>query len=83
MHAEQLSLTSVIEREPLIIKSLVTQREMEILSLISKGLTSQEIGEVLYISQHTVLSHRKNLIEKLDVRNSAHMIMRCVELGML
>ena len=80
---EPISITSILNQDAAFMRSLITKREKEILKLISEGYTSQEIGEALYISQHTVLSHRKNLIDKLDVRNSAHMIMRCVELGML
>ena len=74
---------SIPLRDVIQLRSSITRREKEILELISKGLTSQEISKALYISQNTVLSHRKNLIEKLAVRNSAHLIMKCVRLGML
>lgn len=45
----------------------ITRREKEILELVSQGLTTTQIAEKLFISIHTVESHRKNLIEKFDV----------------
>lgn len=42
----------------------LTLREKEIISLIANGKSSQEIGEQLYISTHTVSTHRKNIIKK-------------------
>lgn len=44
----------------------ITRREKEILELVSQGLTTTQIAEKLFISMHTVESHRKNLIEKFD-----------------
>ncbi len=65
------------------IASLVTTREKEILIHIASGNTSGEIAEKLFISEHTVTSHRKNLIGKLGVRNTAHLVMKGVMLGLL
>lgn len=45
----------------------ITRREKEILELVSQGLTTTLIAEKLFISIHTVESHRKNLIEKFEV----------------
>lgn len=44
-------------------------REIEVLTLIVKGLTNKEIAEKLFISTTTVISHRKNIMEKLNVRS--------------
>ncbi len=52
----------------------ITKREQEILKLIANELTMQEIAEKLFISHHTVVTHRKNLIHKLNVRNTAGLI---------
>ena len=62
---------------------LLTNREKQILSLIAFEHTSTEIASQLYISNHTVLSHRKKLLEKLDVRNTAGLVRRGFELGIL
>lgn len=48
----------------------LTKREKEILDLISKEMTSQEIAEQLHISVRTVETHRKNITNKLDVKNT-------------
>lgn len=52
----------------------LTHREIDILNLICKGLTSQEIAEKLFISAKTVESHRSNIFLKADVRNIAGLI---------
>ncbi|KAF2340408.1 response regulator [Flavobacterium tistrianum] len=44
----------------------ITRREQEIMKLVSKGFTTGQIAKKLFISPHTVESHRKNLIEKFD-----------------
>lgn len=64
-------------------KSTISQREQEVLHLISDEYTTKEIAEELYISDHTVISHRKNLMEKLHVRNTAGLVRRGFELGLL
>ncbi|MDZ7695080.1 MAG: response regulator transcription factor [Balneolaceae bacterium] len=52
----------------------ITKREREILTLIVEGLTSQEIAEKLYISPRTVDTHRFNLMQKLDIKNTAGLV---------
>lgn len=52
----------------------LTERELEILKLISEGLSNKEIGEKLFISHRTVDTHRTNLMKKLDVHNIAGLI---------
>lgn len=53
---------------------LITKREKEILSLIAEGRTSQEIAEKLYISYFTVGKHRKNIMHKFELKNTAELI---------
>jgi DNA-binding NarL/FixJ family response regulator len=52
----------------------LTEREVEILRLIGKEFSSQEIAEKLFISFHTVESHRANLMSKAGVKNTAGLI---------
>ncbi|VAX21186.1 Two-component transcriptional response regulator, LuxR family [hydrothermal vent metagenome] len=47
----------------------LTPREIEILKLISDGKTSQQIGEMLYISKTTVDTHRRNILEKTQMKS--------------
>ncbi len=61
----------------------VSIREQEILMLIAWEYTSKEIAAKLFISNHTAISHRKNLIDKLGVRNTAGLIRRGFELGLI
>ena len=59
--------------------SQLSEREYEVLSLIGKGHTSREISEMLFISIHTVNSHRKNLLRKLDMKSPAQLIVYALE----
>ena len=47
----------------------LSTREIEVLTLIVRGLTNKEIADRLCISTTTVISHRKNIMEKLNVRS--------------
>ena len=49
-------------------------REIDIIKQLSLGLTSQEIADKLFISEHTVKTHRKNILKKLDLKNSSQLI---------
>lgn len=61
----------------------ITRREREILIEASNGLTTAEIAEKLFISPHTVESHRKNLIEKFEVKNLSTAIKLAFEYGLI
>ena len=61
----------------------ISPREQEVLRLVASEKTSQEIASTLFISNHTAISHRKNLMEKLHVKNSAGLVRRAFELGLL
>lgn len=52
----------------------ITIREREVLKLISEGLVTKEIAEKLFISIGTVATHRRNLISKLKVKNTAELV---------
>ena len=52
----------------------VSKREREIIRCISQGLTTAQIAEKLFISPHTVKTHRKNINAKLDIHNTAQLI---------
>jgi len=58
---------------------VLTRREKEVLELIAGGMTNNEIGEKLFISPSTVDTHRKNLLAKLNVKNTASLIRLAVE----
>lgn len=58
---------------------VLSRREKEVLELIAEGYTNPEIAEKLFISTFTVDSHRKNLIAKLNVKNTAMLVRFAVE----
>ncbi|MCZ8091611.1 MAG: response regulator transcription factor [Flavobacterium sp.] len=61
----------------------LTSREKEILALIIKEYTTDEIANELFVSNKTVESHRSNLIQKLGVKNSAGLVRVAFEKGLL
>ena len=60
-----------------------TPREVEILYLMSEGLTNQEIAARLYLSLHTVKSHARNIFAKLGVGSRTQAIAEGRALGLL
>jgi len=59
----------------------LTDREEEVLRLITSGFTNKEIGEKLFISHRTVDTHRTNLMKKLDVNNLAGVVSYAIKHG--
>jgi DNA-binding NarL/FixJ family response regulator len=60
-----------------------TKREIEILELIARGMSNNEIADQLNISAHTVDGHRRNLISKAGVKNSANLIFFAIQNGII
>ena len=61
----------------------LSRREKEILKLIIEEFTTNEIAEKLFISSGTVESHRRNMISKLGVRNTAGLVAKAFEYRLL
>lgn len=61
----------------------LTNREMDVLKLLSDGLNSREISEKLFISVNTVETHKKNIMLKLDVKNSVGIVKYAFENNIL
>lgn len=51
-----------------------TPRELQVIEQIAKGLSNKEISEVLFLSEHTIKSHRRNLLKKYSMRTTAELI---------
>ncbi|MFK7952415.1 MAG: response regulator [Ekhidna sp.] len=62
---------------------LLTERELEILTLIASGKSTKDIAEELFIAVRTVETHRKNIMEKMEVNNMAGMVRIAVQEGLL
>lgn len=61
----------------------VTPRELDVLKLISEGLSNNEISTALCISVNTVDTHRRHLMEKLNAKNAADLVMTGVSMGLI
>jgi DNA-binding NarL/FixJ family response regulator len=62
---------------------VLTRREKEILQLLSEGLTSIEIAGKLFLSNYTVDTHRKNMLQKFNVHNTQSLMNVVRELGII
>jgi len=80
---EKTSLTLKNFRASLKYLPKLTRREKDVLALIKQGNTTNTIAEKLFISPHTVESHRKNLMEKFQVKNMTSVVNRANELGLI
>ncbi len=74
----QMVLQSLKEKNK---QDAITPREKEVVLLIVEGLTTKEIAERLFLSKHTVESHRQNILLKLDLRNSAELVKHALKKG--
>ena len=56
----------------------LSKREIEVLKLITKGHSNKEIADQLFVSTHTVISHRKNISEKTGIKSASGMTMYAI-----
>lgn len=61
----------------------ISEREREVLELISEGYVSKEIAEKLFISEYTVNNHRKSILKKLNANNASEAIKKAVKVGII
>ena len=62
---------------------IVSERENEIIVLIAEGMTNAQIAEYLFLSNHTINTHRKNIMAKLGVKNTAGIVMYAVKTNLV
>lgn len=62
---------------------LLTDREREVLQLLAEGKSNKEAAAVLNVSPYTVESHRTNLMQKLDLHNTAEIVLYAVKKGVV
>lgn len=65
------------------IKELLSKREKEILKRIARGQCSHEIADELFLSYHTVETHRKHLLKKLEMKSTAELIKVACKSGLI
>ncbi len=64
-------------------KLSLTRREVDIIRCIAREMTTREIADKLFISEHTVMTHRKNLLRKLDAKNAAGLVKFASDQGLI
>lgn len=61
----------------------ISSREVQIIQLVAEGLTNKEIAERLCLSSHTIMTHRKNIMSKLGVNNTAGLVLFAIKNGIV
>ena len=56
---------------------------MDIVRLLAKGMASKQIAATLYISKHTVDTHRRNLLKKTNTKNTLELTAACIREGVI
>ncbi|WP_434037225.1 response regulator [Formosa sp. 4Alg 33] len=69
--------------EQKISENIISNKEKEVLGLISRGLTTKEIASKLFVSTRTIETHRANILKKLDVKNTAELIKKATEINLI
>lgn len=64
-------------------RSVLSKREIEIVRLLAQGQSSKLIGSELFISTHTVDTHRRNMMRRMGVANTQELVARCIRMGVL
>jgi DNA-binding CsgD family transcriptional regulator len=61
----------------------LSSREMEVLDCLAQGMTTVQIAEGLFISENTVKTHVRHILEKLDASNRAEAVSKAIQLGVI
>jgi DNA-binding NarL/FixJ family response regulator len=61
----------------------LTEREKEVLRLIAEGKSNKDIAELLCLSVKTVMAHRTNIMEKLDLHSSTELVKYAIRQGIV
>jgi DNA-binding NarL/FixJ family response regulator len=64
-------------------ENVLSNKEAEVLGLISKGLTTKEIAAQLFVSSRTIETHRANILKKLEVKNTAELIKKATKMNLV
>lgn len=64
-------------------ENVLSNKETEVLGLISKGLTTKEIASKLFVSSRTIETHRANILKKLEVKNTAELIKKATKMNLV
>lgn len=62
---------------------ILSKREQEVLKHLSKGMTVKEIAETMFLSYHTICTHRKNILKKSGCKNITELVAKCIREGVI
>jgi DNA-binding NarL/FixJ family response regulator len=79
IHKEGIDVNLLSDSEFSCEPIILSVREIEVITLIAEGFTNVEISDRLFLSVHTVNTHRKNIMNKLGVKNTAGIVMYAVK----
>ncbi|AKD04968.1 response regulator transcription factor [Pontibacter korlensis] len=79
----EVILSEAATPEPVAVATNLSPREIEIIQLIAAGKSSIEIADKLFLSPHTINSHRKNILRKLNIKSPAELIVKALDLGIV
>jgi DNA-binding CsgD family transcriptional regulator len=65
------------------IEHALSDREIEVLHLMGQGYTSKEIADSLFVSEHTIYKHRKNMLKKMNVKRSGDLLKKAMGAGII
>ena len=61
----------------------LSKREMDVLNCLARGMTSAQIASELFISENTVKTHVRHILEKLEASNRAEAVSRAIQMGII
>ncbi len=64
-------------------ENILSNKEKEVLGLISEGLTTKDIAAKLFVSTRTIETHRANILRKLEVKNTAELIKKAAQINLI
>lgn len=66
-----------------VVPGILTVRETEILALLAGGYSTQKVADELHLSPHTVHTHRKSIIKKLNIKSPAEFVIYALDFGLI
>jgi DNA-binding NarL/FixJ family response regulator len=66
-----------------VLPGILTVRETEILKLLASGYSTQKVADELYLSPHTVHTHRKSIIKKLNIKSPTEFVIYALDFGLI
>jgi len=76
-------LRALTRGQPIGNNSSLSDRELEVLQCLAEGMTTNQIGSQLFISENTVKTHIRHILEKLDASNRTEAVSKAIQMGLI